>query len=594
MFDPHKKDDLKRLQTDVRGSDKAMEVYRKKRVELIKNYVGTHFSDDGNDSRIPLNFLALATEVYLMHLAASNPSVLVSARSRSMRGAADKLAIYTNHKLERMDFASDLYLVAFDGLFELGCLKIGETDGEDVPIDGIMHRAGEIFIDRVDLDDLILDMGARDIRYGRYRGNRYRIPLEVAQNSEYFDKKAREMLAPSDRRHMSEHGTDLVESIGGGDELDHNEFEDMVDLIDLYLPAHKLLLTFPDTTASWERPLAVVDWEGPDFGPYRFLNFYPIPNNTMPLSPMGLLRDLHELANELFVKVANQARRQKTVYFVRNGNEKDGKNVKESNDGDVFHCDDPNSVKEVVYGGAHGPTMAFIAQLQPLISYLGGSLDVVGGLSAQSGTFGQDQLLSQAASKRMARLQGVMQKFVKDVVTDFSYYAYNDPIAEAQLVKTIGRTGTLRIPFTYTPEDREQYEFFEFEFDIEPFSLMRLSPTQRLALLQQTFSTLIAPSLPLLAQSGMTLNFEEFLHLIGKYGGIAEELDRILIHTTGRTEDDIGKIERMPKSPVSRREYVRTNRPGANREQQANALMNVMLNNNIQPNETASLFRQAS
>ena len=45
------------------------------------------------------------------------------------------------------------------------------------------------------------------------------------------------------------------------------------------------------------KPLRVVDWTGPPRGPYAVLGFNHVPSNIMPLPPVAIWQDLHDLAN---------------------------------------------------------------------------------------------------------------------------------------------------------------------------------------------------------------------------------------------------------------------------------------------------------
>ena len=93
-----------------------------------------------------------------------------------------------------------------------------------------------------------------------------------------------------------------------GDHTDA-EIEDVVDLIDVYLPKERLVCTWP-VYGKFEimstRPLAVLPWDGPETGPYRFLSLIDVPDNIMPTSPAQSLYTLFYLYNFLMRRIADR------------------------------------------------------------------------------------------------------------------------------------------------------------------------------------------------------------------------------------------------------------------------------------------------
>ena len=79
----------------------------------------------------------------------------------------------------------------------------------------------------------------------------------------------------------------------------------IVELRDIWLPREQLIITVE--TGKLGPSLRVLEWDGPHSGPYRFLRFNEVPGNTMPLPPVALWRDLHDLANVLFRKLGLQS-----------------------------------------------------------------------------------------------------------------------------------------------------------------------------------------------------------------------------------------------------------------------------------------------
>src|SRR5207253_775171 len=140
-------------------------------------------------------------------------------------------------------------------------------------------------------------------------GHRYRAPLEVIRNSKIYSK-GRKDLSPSTDTAYNLEGDERISMIGRtylG--MDSEEFEDFVDLWEVYLPRHRMVLTLIDdqltgasktgmTNGSPADALRAQHWLGPETGPYHLLSYGMVPGNAMPKAPIMDLIDLHIFANQ--------------------------------------------------------------------------------------------------------------------------------------------------------------------------------------------------------------------------------------------------------------------------------------------------------
>lgn len=88
-----------------------------------------------------------------------------------------------------------------------------------------------------------------------------------------------------------------------------------------------------------------------------------------------------------------------------------------------------------------------------MMSYIAGNLDVLGGLSAQSDTLGQDRILNQSANQRINDMQSRVYSFTTKVIEALGWYVWNDPTLERNLEKNTnaGRTKS----FVFKADDKE-------------------------------------------------------------------------------------------------------------------------------------------
>ena len=77
-MNPKNEKDSARLKTSLEASYKKLKPFRENNIEAVRQYVGSHYSNDGADDKVPINLLELAINIYIRQLAARAPNVLVT------------------------------------------------------------------------------------------------------------------------------------------------------------------------------------------------------------------------------------------------------------------------------------------------------------------------------------------------------------------------------------------------------------------------------------------------------------------------------------------------------------------------------------
>ncbi|OHB56125.1 MAG: hypothetical protein A2Y07_01240 [Planctomycetes bacterium GWF2_50_10] len=574
---------LTKLREAVTYSRQKLQPFRDARINALRQYVGRHYSDNGATDKVPVNLLELAINIYMQQLAARPPKVLATTPFFQLKPSALNLELATNAHIAKIKLANHLRLAVIDAMFALGIIKTGLTRSTPIEIDGVMRDPGKAFAEVVHLDDWVHDVTARIYEECQFAGNRYRIGYELAM--ELFSGSGRDELKPDEVTGLNETGDERAESISRGGDNNPATFKDTVELWDLWLPDEKLLVTMPVEGSG--KALQILEWSGPENGPYHLLSFSPVPGNVMPLPPVALWMDLHDLANRIFRKLGRQAERQKTLLGVRTSGQKDGDNVIRADDGEAITMDDPKNAQEYNYGGIRPESLAFLIQLKDMFAYFAGNLDSLGGLSPQADTLGQDQLLSANASKRVLVMQDRMIEFTTEIVTDIAGYIYDDPITPIPVIKAV-KGADVQIQGSFEPEERVA-PFNKYNFEIEPYSMQYQGPAARLQALTQIFTNFLVPFAPMLSEQGIAINFRGLLSIISRYGNMPE-LDELLVMQEPLSNSLPGPVG-MPKSPVTRRTYERINRPGATRQGKDSAMVNLLMGSKNQPAQNAQLVR---
>ena len=494
---------------------------------MVRQFVGGSWSEGGAPDRVPVNFLEMAVNIYRRQVAARAPRIMVRSKGSEHVAFADDLEIAVNLAIEDMRFDESMRRWVLEAMFGMGVMKVGLAPSDRKEVMGFTHDPGQPFADVVDFEDFVFDITAKRWDQVQFCGNRYALPMDCIKDYKMFPKKT---VVKQEKTGTNEQGDErisqLVDSEGGS--FGTESYMDLVELWDIWLPYEGIIATFqcsPEGGIETREPLKIVDWEGPEGGPYHLLSFGDVPGQIMPLPPAALMIDLHDLGNRVFRKLGRQSDRQKTITLVASSNQDDGRRITAANDGDAISVDRPEATKEIRYGGVDQSSLAFFQQLRQLTSYFGGNLETLGGLNNATNTASQEQLVKSQATMRISDMQERATEAATRVIKSISYYMWTDPVRAYRIPKKIPGSD-MSITSTLKPERREG-EFLDYAIDIIPFSMQSRTPTERLQTAMQVMQTYILPLAPMLQQRGLVPDIESFLKMTAELSGAPEVLDLI-------------------------------------------------------------------
>lgn len=582
---------LDKLRLAMEFSRRQFEEPRKNRRKAIQQFVGFHYAGGGSPDKVPINGIAFMVQTLSHYLVARNPAVLISSQFPTLQAGAENIEIRTNDSIKEIHLADALRRWATDAFFGLSILKVAISPLEDIEIGGRLNKPGQVFADVVDLDDWVHDASVNRFDQVSFMGNRYKMRLDDVRNSRFFDKSRRLVLPTS--RELAEDGLPRVDEISRGIyEMDGDEWEQHVDLWEIYFPHENVVRIFPDKQN--DVLLREEKWDGPEGGPFHKLSYTDVPGQVMPLPPVANLMDLHQTVNLLWNKSVRDAQKQKTVIPYGGDNWQDVERIlKATNGSGVFQNTSGQDIpRELKYGGADPATVAMAMQSYQLFKERAGNLDLLAGLGPQSDTVGQDKLLNENANRQVADMQGRFGDATKKVVRAIAWYEYTDPVRQSTLRKSIPGTGSY-IPVTWSPETREA-DFFNFDIDIEPYSMQDRSPQERLQRLLQLVQTFVIPMLPEIQRTGGMFDVEAFFETVAKLGDFRELSSFLLFvgETAGQPTSDVNPAIPEPRQAASTtRTNVRINRPGATNQGQQAEMVKLLLGSAGQDAQVSSLAR---
>ena len=498
----------------IKQSRDSLRSFRENRLELIKKYCGDMYGDNSNDGngnvskKKYLNLLNLTAEIYSMSMAAQNPQVQVETRYRQLTGFSKHYEQAINNQLNDMRFSATLKDIVTDAFFGIGVAKVFMASGGDIQeVDDIYLDPGMPFVEAISLDDFFFDSDAKKWSQIRFCGNCYRVPMEDLEDSMY-DQEVAKFATASRQQMTTDDGEERVSSISNEYGTDEDEFEDMVDLIDVWLPREAKICTYLQGRPSL-KPLKETEWDGPEGGPYHILTFIDVPDQVMGVPPAYNITHLDDLMNRLLRKFSFQSGRQKDITMVKAGFGKDGARVANAVDGEVVEVTEPENIQQVSYKGVDQATLAFSLTAQDIFNKASGNIDAMGGLGASAGTVGQEEMIQSAVSEREAKMQTRVLEFVEEICKVIGYMLWADEFRSVPGQMKLPGT-EITIPADWEPGYREG-DFIDYNFRITPHSMTYQSPSQKLASLNQVVQTTVIPMLEMIMQMGGSFDIQAYL-----------------------------------------------------------------------------------
>ena len=581
LSDPLKRD---RLYKAIRSSRDALEPFRRVRKELIKDYVGSWYSESGADSKTLVNLINQTARIYTIALAANNPKVLVSTSRMDMLPFARRFEVNLSKLISDMSLDKTFRAIVLDAFFCVGCGVVMMRD-TDTRFHGLLESEEDVWLDpgepwfnRVSLDDLILDMSAKELTKMRFCGHRYRADYEKVMDEPGYDKKVKEKIKPTSRVHH--YSTGAVRDIGSdwGNAQD-DDLKDMIWLQDIWIAENNTIATLVCDQQDLG-PLIEREWTGSQAGPYKFLSLGDVPDNIIPASPAINLKGMHDLQNRLHRRMEADSDAHRIVNVFPPGMADDAERLRTAERNGWYQAKNPDQIKQFQSGGIDQRDMALATFLQTEYDRFAGNLQAMGGLGQQASTLGQEELIHGNVSKNVADMRMAVVSFASDCILDLGRLMWEDATLEMKTSMQVGNTDIM-VNSDWTPDYRVG-EFDDYEFRVEPYSMIFKTPEQKL---QELFQVLreIAPLWPMFQASGASIDAEAIVEEIARLKN-RPEFKRFI--TFAAPAEMLGGDENtIRQSPVTSRETIRKNVSAGGTEQaRTNALVQTLMGGNPQVN----------
>lgn len=506
--------DLERLCSVIARDWRDMEPFRRNRLEAVRQLGGARYGDDCAPKDVPVNLVGIFVKIMSRSLIANNPRVMYSTFDRSQQAAVSAMEQWANDEIVRENLVDVYGRVMPDALIWKGIVKIALATPADAVTSGWDLQAGQPFMELVDPEDYVCDQSAKQKENCSYEACRYRIPVSVA--NELYAKGKDDEFEESPREDVNYGGDQKISTLSHSTGR-REEIEPHVDLWEVYLPRHKIVVTLRDASGipdPTHDPVAVRPWVGPACGPYHWLGFERVPGQLEPKGPVMDLMPIHLAFNASWRKLIEETLRYKKIQAFRSTGTDEAKRLKDAIDGELVQMDQPESIVPVESGGASNAVLVMAQTMQQAFDFIGGNLSLLGGRGPQSKTATQDKMLNENANAGVADLQDQALAFVQRTMEAMNWYWWNHP------TKVMGSQWSppglpgMKMNRQVTPQMRRGPMP---HIKVDPYSLPRQTPQSRLGFINQVITT-VAPMMGLLQQQGVMLDMNALLDIFAKYG----------------------------------------------------------------------------
>jgi hypothetical protein len=564
----YNEDDRTRLFQAMRLSYLKLEPFRLLAAGLVEEYAGSAYGYEQVRPRYEIlaNLLNQAVDAYVMSLAANRPRGLVETQRPEWRFFAKHYGVAINNLLQEIQIEQVIRKWVLDAFFLLGVVKVHMADTTEVQLyDGVWIDPGTPMATNISLDNWCHDMSATRWDQVKFAADCYRIPFDDLRRGP-FDQSVVDDLHPTNKMGFSGWGQ-RQEYLSKGYQTDADDVEPMIDVMDVWIPRERKIYTFAMDTGQLFQgklgPLAELDWDGPELGPYHLLSFNDIPENIMPASPAAQVMGLSRLINNILRKQGRQARRQKELYTYTPAGAESAKRIQRSSDGDWVEVQDPKEVGVLKSGGVDAGNQAFVIHLIDVFDRMCGNLPAMLGLGPQADTLGQEQLIYGSVSKKDAQMRYKVMDATRGLIRNLAYMLWHDAVKVLPGRMSVPGAEGATIDATWAPEFR-MGQFHDFDLDVDVFSMPYQPPERKAAAVGQLLATVYLPLAPVLMQQGGEINLQALTELFADYLNLPK-LREIIQFSAPPPADLQGMQQGMPPAPPgmpetpTTRNYVRRN-----------------------------------
>lgn len=514
-----------KLYEAIDEADVVMRRARELRVEAFREYTGRYYGEDDTVSR-PINIVYRAVKVLQAHIAHTYPEYEIETDDPSVRGEAVVLSLVLSRLADELRFVHIDRLALLDAMLgPRAVVRMGMRVGDEVVTqEGRGLNPGQWYIRRISLDNHLVDSAAREQELIAWEGDRYLVSRDRVLESGLFDNAIIESLPTLPSRAPG--GQQRLDSLSGRSPRGTRELIDCIELIDVFLydvggRGETIKLTLPADRQMESGYLLEDLYQGPERGPYEWLEFDPIPDNLESLPPVSGFREQSVNLNDILTKLLTQISKSKNIAVVGEDTPEDEVDaIREADDGTVLRVRDPRSAK-VLNMSITDPGLIPLGQMfMHFANVQAGNPDILSGVKTSSDTATEYAGQATAAQQLLSIMVSAHDQFWTRVGRHALWYLVHDPMIQVGTTKRL--PGGAEVRLKYSAEAREG-DWADFRLRVRPSSTVRVDPNVK----ADKVARLIG-MVPVLAQAeamtGGYVDAAACVRVLGRHLGV-EEMD---------------------------------------------------------------------
>jgi hypothetical protein len=427
------------------------------------------------------------------------------------KATAEALELATNAWAKETSLEVTLEQLLDDCFVGFGVSKSGVEPRGDYAGDGLTAVEGNFeaeanypFTVHVDPRNLIIDPEAKSMGKTRFVGQVFERDLEDVRNDDRYDPASR-ALVPDIERELDASVQAFPENEWAAEKL-----RKRINLYELYLPEHGLIVTLAETGKESAIVLRAEPYFGPDEGPYELWGFVSVPGELLPISPLVALWDEFLELNAHSCDMADSAATHKALGIGQTGSAEDAKTVKDAKNGDMILLSrGKDSVGNLEIGGATDTQMSFVMYLRDRLDRNLGYTDAQRGQATGRATATENTIAQSSADLRVETMRNRVRRAAVGVFRKVAWYFFHDPsIPPIELIRTDPITG-MQDPGIFFPgpppaeggrfvqntwlENEPDSNFIDYELEIDVKTMVRTDDAIEQKRAQDEWATLIMP-----------------------------------------------------------------------------------------------------
>lgn len=505
-----------RLQIMCRAWPKKWEDPMYHSQKLLASYASGYFNRKLAREH-PINLTDRGVSTIVPFLVEGNPKLLVESIVPNLRPSARRTQLALNYLIDKkMNLAENVFIPAATmSMFGGVATRTFSEYDRIINIDDEEIKLGSPRVIVIDPADYVGDPAARTRADFVIEGDIYRLPTEYAKN--VFDHP--DNISPSGKLITKFSAEQLTVPGFNWNKLNLRDYS---IFIDLYIRDEGIIVTIMPYGEIPVR-LKTIDYDGPGDGPYDYLGYKFFPGCPIAIPPAWAWNDLDESMNVMAKTAREQAESQKNVIVAEPASKDAAKKALKASNNDVIVARGMDKVKTLSFGGVNPDNYTWMAFAETQFTKTGVNPDVLGGRGAQAPTLGQEQMVFRNASRIINNMYNRFESFMTSVINKLAYYVWTDPAVYIPVINQVPGLG--EVPIVFSQADKVG-DFYDFVFNLKPYSSQRTSPELMYQKLMQFMSSWVLPVAQMAAAQGAQIDVVTATQMMADYAGF-DNFDQI-------------------------------------------------------------------